>query len=235
MVTISAHVPAAVNLTNKAALSRLNGQMIGRLVTHHRVSRPHAEQMIGFLWDRWINRIVEDLEFQQRYGDQDEPTQRQWAERIMDGALGYWRACAMRPGAGLGPSPLIDIGVHTGHLYTMEFEALSFVLAGRFLHHCPTDIPGVDYGQTGGTDTVAVQRELGLSVDESLWTGMAGCGARECTGGDCTEGGPAYAGSTLSTDDWAVFNTATRRGEPIRTYVPRHTGFSSFDRIPSQD
>jgi hypothetical protein len=62
------------------------------------------------LFDRLVRRIVKDEQI-------DQPT----AERIVAQALGFLQACALNPGAGLSPSPKVDIGWHTFVLHTKDY------------------------------------------------------------------------------------------------------------------
>jgi len=123
----------STELSYKGLLDRHRDSMVERLVSVHHFPRFAAEPMIDHLWDRWVNRLETDFP----HMGVDKPL----AERIMNEALGYWQLCAFE--SGYGPSPLVDLGVHTGLLYTPEIEVFFFALCGRFIHHCPTDVPGL--------------------------------------------------------------------------------------------
>jgi hypothetical protein len=138
------------------------------------------------LFDRLVRRIVNDEQI-------DQPT----AERIMVQALGFLRACALNPGAGLSPSPMVDIGWHTFVLYTREYADFCRRVAGRFIHHVPTDghASKCDSACTGDappaergsiTTTLTTMRAAGIPVDEELW---------RAHGGDCSQ---CHAGCTDS-------------------------------------
>lgn len=124
------------------------------------------------LWDRLASRIT-------REHDVDRP----FAERIIDQTLTFLRVCADFPGKSYAPSPMVDIGWHTFILYTREYADFCQRLAGRFIHHEPTDESKTDSGATIA-DTVAALRTSGAIVDETLWfshndpTGT--CEAHEC-------------------------------------------------------
>ena len=101
-----------------------------------------------------------------------------YAERIITQTLGFLRACALKPGASLSPSEAVDIGSHTFILYTREYAEFCQRVAGRFIHHRPTD------DEEGGAAprqseaigaTVAAMRTAGISVDPDLWIPAAKC------------------------------------------------------------
>ena len=134
-------------------------------------------------WDRLVNRIVED-----------EKIERHLAERIMDQALGFLALVKYEPEGHYGPSALVDIGWHTFILYTKPYAAFCEEFVGHFIHHDPTDVPGVDYSAgTKPSDTVAAMKRHGLFVDEALWahfhagdcTASDGDGDQSCQSGPC--------------------------------------------------
>lgn len=118
----------------------------------------------------------------------DHPEHAGRADEIMEQALAFLAACAARPGAGLAPSEIVDIGWHTFILYTKPYAEFCQRVAGRFIHHNPTDVAGHDAGSTA-SDTVSVLRELGLPVVEDLWAHSADCegsGTGKCS--QCHQG-----------------------------------------------
>ena len=124
------------------------------------------------LWTRLVNRIVKE---------QEGMTQA-LAERIMDQALGFLRLCAEKPGA-FAPSPLVDIGWHTFILYTKAYADFCDQLAGRFIHHNPTDEAGQKQEVGVIARTVTTMKAHGINVDPMLWaTTKADC---NCSGGGC--------------------------------------------------
>lgn len=135
------------------------------------------------LFDRLVRRIVKD-----------EQTDQATAERIMGQALAFLKACAVNPGVGLSPSPAVDIGWHTFILHTREYASFCEQVAGRFIHHAPTDGDACGHSKCVDTDcssrtagnsspaappvaaTVAAMRSAGLPVDAELWRpGPADC------------------------------------------------------------
>jgi hypothetical protein len=104
----------------------------------------------------------------------DHPEHADRAIEILDQALAFLTACAARPAAHLAPSELVDIGWHTLILYTRDYAEFCQRIAGRFIHHQPTD-DGQSEGGCTAADTVAVMRELGLPVIADLWAQSGDC------------------------------------------------------------
>src|ERR1700741_1564586 len=125
------------------------------------------------LWDRLVNRIIIQH-------DVDRP----YAERIMDQTFIFLRICAEAPGTPYAPSPIVDIGWHTFILYTREYAQFCQRLAGRFIHHSPTD-DGDNEGSATIADTVAALKAHGVSVDESLWFPTDGENVKPCEAHEC--------------------------------------------------
>jgi hypothetical protein len=127
------------------------------------------------LWTRLTNRIVKD----------EEGMTPALAERIMDQALGFLRLCAEKPGT-YSPSPLVDTGWHTFILYTRDYAEFCEKVAGRFIHHNPTDEEGKQQDAGVVPRTVVAMKTHGITVDEPLWaTTKADC---NCSGGGCNAG-----------------------------------------------
>lgn len=129
----------------------------------------------GDLFDRLVRRIVKDEAF-------DQAT----AERIMAEALAFLKACALNPGAGLGPSPAVDVGWHTFILHTKEYAEFCERVAGRFIHHNPTDDADETVGKYGSiAGTLDAMRAANIPVDEELWKAHA-VNCSQCHAG-CTD------------------------------------------------
>lgn len=95
------------------------------------------------------------------------------AERVVDQALAFLGACAVASER-LVPSVQVDPGWHAFVLHTREYAEFCERIAGRFLHHDPTD-PG-DGQAAGVAATVAAIHAAGFAVDPPLWNGDgAGC------------------------------------------------------------
>lgn len=124
------------------------------------------------LWERLVNRLVKD-----------EDMERILAERVMNEALGFLQLCALEPDSAHSPSETVDPGWHTFLVYTRDYAAFCDRIAGRFIHHNPTDIPGVDYsGGITPKQTMEAMRKYG-PVDEMLWLHAASCNDSGCHGG----------------------------------------------------
>ena len=131
------------------------------------------------LWTLLVDRIIKEWKVSPPLAD-----------RVLDQAIGFLRLCAARPGETYSPSTLVDIGWHVFIIHTKAYAAFCEALAGRFIHHTPynedeVDISGADCGPCGPchnnekglpvgvnqlSRTVAAMRELGIPVDEALWS-----------------------------------------------------------------
>ncbi|WP_395295406.1 glycine-rich domain-containing protein [Kitasatospora hibisci] len=123
------------------------------------------------LFGRLVARIVKDEDMDQAL-----------AERVMDQALAFLGACAVNPDAGLSPSGLVDVGWHTFILHTRDYARFCRSVAGRFLHHVPTDGPDESTKGVSIAATVAIIEASGFAVDTELWSMSADCS--EGSGGD---------------------------------------------------
>lgn len=116
----------------------------------------------------------------------DEWLDRSLAERIMDQALAFLGACATNNGEPLGPSRKVDVGWHTFVLYTRDYAEFCDRVAGRFLHHVPTDSDKIsaDEAEVIRSRTIAAIERAGYVVDPDLWPSAADC--HQCHAG-CTD------------------------------------------------
>ncbi|HVK24272.1 MAG TPA: hypothetical protein VM677_23200 [Actinokineospora sp.] len=99
---------------------------------------------------------------------------------IVDQTLAFLGACAVNTGEPLSPSPLVDEGWHAFVLHTREYAEFCRMIAGRFLHHRPSDEPRF------GTDHLdrskrAIHR-AGYLVRDELWL-PASSACTQCHGG----------------------------------------------------
>lgn len=124
------------------------------------------------LWERLVARLVREHNLEQSL-----------AERVMNETFGFIVACGRYPHMRLSPSALVDKGWHTFILYTHEYTSFCEKVAGRFVHHSPNDVPGVN-ATSSITRTVVAMRLLG-PVDEMLWVNP----------GPCKDDGPPCDGS----------------------------------------
>lgn len=114
----------------------------------------------------------------------NQATSEDLAERIMDQALAFLGACAREHAEPLAPSEPVDIGWHQFILHTREYAAFCQRIAGRFLHHVPTESGDADaHGEPAHATlvrTVSAIKAAGFTVDPTLWqqdtiTSCTGC------------------------------------------------------------
>ncbi|MEU9861349.1 hypothetical protein AB0D99_10755 [Streptomyces sp. NPDC047971] len=113
------------------------------------------------LLERLATRIAKD------HPEIDMPT----AHRIVGQTAAFLAAGARAPEQVLVPSALVDIGWHTWILHTVDYDTFCQRIAGRFIHHVPTDedetVPG---GPAGAHErTLAAIAAAGYVVDQDLW------------------------------------------------------------------
>lgn len=100
------------------------------------------------------------------------------AEQIMDQALAFLQACALNPAAGLAPSPEVDKGWHAFILHTADYAGFCQRVAGRFIHHLPTEPGDQDAGGAAIHATVTAMRAAGFPVNTALWPASADCDSK---------------------------------------------------------
>ncbi|WP_125775949.1 glycine-rich domain-containing protein [Antribacter gilvus] len=111
------------------------------------------------------------------------------SERIVDQALAFLATSARAPGLPLSPSPLVDQGWHEFILHTVDYTAFCDKVAGRFLHHVPTDED--DPSASGEPAHEALMRTVdaisaaGFYVDTDLWPASEHSKCSQCHQG-CT-------------------------------------------------
>lgn len=115
------------------------------------------------LFDQLARRVAADSNL-------DAPT----AERILDQALAFLAASAVTT-ARLSPSALVDYGWHAFILHTREYAEFCDRVAGRFIHHVPTDGEHDDVGAAGPWETTKAIVAAGYVVDAPLWEDAARC------------------------------------------------------------
>lgn len=99
------------------------------------------------------------------------------ARRIVGQAAAFVAASGQQPGRDLMPSELVDYGWHAFILHTVDYATYCQRIAGRFVHHVPTD---EDEQVTGGAAaaharTMAAIAAAGYTVDADLWTSAGDC------------------------------------------------------------
>lgn len=103
----------------------------------------------------------------------DEQVDEAWAERVLDQALAFLAACAQPHSRPLAPSQAVDPGWHAFLLHTREYSEFCERIAGRFLHHVPTEPDDTDAsGEPARATlarTVAAIEAAGYVVEPELW------------------------------------------------------------------
>lgn len=160
------------------------------------ITLANRELVSDDLWRRLVNRVlVKDAEFEKYFVNLDADLQRQWAERIVDQALGFLRLCADESDlATYSPAPLVDIGWHAFILYTSEYAGFCQRLAGRFIHHVPADDENLNETMADVLHTVAAMKRHGISVDEELWPQIQSSGCSYPSSCGPSGGSPSCGG-----------------------------------------
>jgi hypothetical protein len=96
------------------------------------------------------------------------------AERVVDQTIAFLLACALNPDAGLAPSAEVDKGWHAFILHTADYAEFCQRVAGRFIHHRPTEL-GDENSETAIDATVAAMLAAGIPLDPGLWPASAAC------------------------------------------------------------
>ena len=92
------------------------------------------------------------------------------AHRIIGQTAAFLAASAALPGAELSPSKAVDVGWHTWILHTVDYARFCDQVAGRFIHHVPTDNEPVPGGPAAARErTLAAIRAAGYTIDPDLW------------------------------------------------------------------
>ncbi|CAO5175062.1 conserved hypothetical protein [Frankia sp. AiPs1] len=132
------------------------------------------------LFDRLTDRIAPEA-----------ADDRDLAVRIMDQTLAFLAASAADPDTRLVPSRLVDIGWHTFLLYTRDYTDFCHQIAGRYIHHVPTDPTGKALDATAArTRTLAAITAAGYIVDADLWPPTVEGRHDECADeGNCSASG----------------------------------------------
>lgn len=121
--------------------------------------------------------LITEVLTQDGVSDQDR------AARIAAQTIAFLTLCGLSDRT-YAPSVEVDRGWHAFLLHTRAYAAFCDHVAGRFIHHEPTE-PGAPQPAVG--DTVAALRAHGLPVDDELWHSPGECGGSKCY--SCTSGG----------------------------------------------
>ncbi|MDT0306944.1 hypothetical protein RM780_08200 [Streptomyces sp. DSM 44917] len=110
------------------------------------------------VWERQVRLIM-----------RDHALERATAERTFAQTVAYLVTSAERPDVEMGPARLVDLGVHTFVLDTVNYTEFCLAHAGRYIHHVPhlpEEKPGQPYVLRG---TIQAIREAGFAIDRELW------------------------------------------------------------------
>ena len=125
------------------------------------------------LWNRLTSRLMKDHPEIEKNG----------AQSIVDGALGFLSLCANHPGHDFVPSRLVDIGWHTFILYTRDYQDFCERIAGSFIHHEPNDGESKPEGINSGA-TVRFMIANNVWFDPAVWGVESKESTADCKG-DC--------------------------------------------------
>lgn len=110
------------------------------------------------IWEREVRLIMRDH-------DMD----REMAERTFGQTVAYLVASAEHPDVEMGPARLVDFGVHSFVLDTVNYTEFCVRHAGRYIHHVP-HLPEETAGQPYVLKaTIQAIRDAGFTVDRELW------------------------------------------------------------------
>ncbi|WP_239081472.1 hypothetical protein [Streptomyces sp. SID9727] len=116
----------------------------------------------------------------------DHAMERDLAERTFGQAVAYLVTSAECPEIRMGPSPAVDLGVHSFVLDSMNYMAFCDQHAGRYIHHVP-HLPGEGtQGPPTLGDTAKAIRTSGFEIDPELWTMEDAADCSQCHAG-CTD------------------------------------------------
>jgi len=109
------------------------------------------------LYDRLAGRL-----------EQEHGHQREKACCIVDETARFLTLCATYPDTAFAPSVLVDQGWHAFILYTRDYAEFCDRIAGRFLHHQPTDGAAGERPPTA-RDTVEFMQRAGIGYNAAMW------------------------------------------------------------------
>jgi hypothetical protein len=105
----------------------------------------------------------------------DDVQERHTAERIVEQAVAFLITCARHPDRHLSPSETVDAGWHAFIIHTADYAEFCHRIAGRFIHHRPSDPDEGASEQKSIGATIAAMRDAGLYVDIDLWVPKTAC------------------------------------------------------------
>jgi hypothetical protein len=120
------------------------------------------------VWEREVRLIM-----------RDHGMDRDLAERTFGQTVAYLVTSARNPDIPMGPTPQVDLGVHSFVLDTPRYVDFCVYHAGAYLHHVPhlpeerASQPKVLYG------TIQAIRAAGFPLDDELW-GAEAANCNQC-------------------------------------------------------
>ncbi|MGI5506338.1 glycine-rich domain-containing protein [Lentzea sp. CA-135723] len=107
------------------------------------------------------------------------------AERTFGQTLAYLVTAAENPGTLMGPTPSVDLGVHTFVLDTPRYIEFCETYAGAYIHHVPVLDEERDSQPQVLPDTIDAIRNAGFPLDLELWqvAAMDGSRCNQCHAG----------------------------------------------------
>jgi hypothetical protein len=124
------------------------------------------------LFTRLVRRVMEDTHFTYSL-----------AERVVEQALIFLKACADHPGSRLSPTKSVDHGWYAFILHTEEYVRFCDRVAGRYIHHRPTGDDNSGPGATSAARTVRALRLTGYLIDDELWSVDSIADCNQCHAG----------------------------------------------------
>ncbi|NGY61253.1 hypothetical protein G7043_20210 [Lentzea sp. NEAU-D13] len=99
----------------------------------------------------------------------DHDMDRELAERTFGQTLAYLVTAAENPGTPMGPTPAVDLGVHSFVLDTPRYIDFCQEYAGTYLHHIPHLAEERDSQPMVLHGTIQAIRAAGFPLDAELW------------------------------------------------------------------
>lgn len=126
------------------------------------------------VWEREVQLIM-----------RDHGMDRELAERTFGQTVAYLVTSAQNPGLPMGPTPQVDLGVHSFVLDTPRYVDFCMDHAGTYLHHVP-HLPEERASQPKVLQgTIQAIRTAGFPMDSELWDAKA-VDCNQCHAG-CTD------------------------------------------------
>ncbi|MEU5420287.1 glycine-rich domain-containing protein [Streptomyces sp. NPDC001407] len=114
------------------------------------------------VWEREVRLIMRDHEMDQ-----------ETAERTFGQTIAYLVTSTERPDVRMGPTPSVDLGLHSFVLDTINYTSFCHAIAGHYIHHVPY-LPQQKSGRPPSLrETVQAIKAAGFNIDHELWNATA--------------------------------------------------------------